>query len=127
MSTDEADVIVVGSGAAGMAAALTAAVAGARVTLLEKAALIGGTTAVSGGLLWVPNHHRMAELGLSDPPADAIRYIERNADGRGDRALIAHYVERAPGMLRYLEQHTGLRFDPVPKYPDYHPELPGGL
>jgi len=127
MTTDETDVIVVGSGAAGMAAALTAAVAGARVTLLEKAALLGGTTAVSGGLIWVPNHHRMAELGLSDPPADAIRYIERNADGRGEHALIACYVERAPAMLRYLEQHTDLRFDPVPKYPDYHPELPGGF
>ena len=84
----EFDLVVVGSGAAGLAAALTAAVEGARVVVLEKSTLVGGTTAVSGGLVWIPNHHRMPELGMEDSVPAAVDYIERNSDGRGDRALM---------------------------------------
>lgn len=127
MSTIETDVVVVGSGAGGQSAALTAAVRGLRVALLEKASLVGGTTAVSGGLVWIPNNHRMASLGLEDDREAALAYIERNADGRGDRALIELYLDRAPAMMQFLEASSKIRFDPVPGYPDYHPELPGGV
>ena len=62
----QTDIVVVGTGAAGLSAALAASVAGARVLVLEKAAVIGGTTAMSGGCIWVPGHHYMAAMGLSD-------------------------------------------------------------
>src|SRR5262249_12936896 len=116
------DVVVVGSGAAGMVAALAAHDAGASVTLVEKAALVGGTTAVSGGVVWVPcNHH-----GVEDSRAEALAYILRLADGRSDPALAGACLDAAPAMLRWLEERTPLAFTPLARYPDYHPELPGG-
>lgn len=122
----ETDVVVVGSGAAGLAAALTAAVEGQRVVLLEKARLFGGTTAVSGGLVWVPNNHHMPEVGIDDSNDEAVGYMRLQSDARGATHLVEHYVEHAPAMIRYLEQHAGFEFSPVPHYPDYHPELKGG-
>ena len=120
------DIAVVGSGAAGLTAAVTGAIEGAQVCVLEKAGLFGGTTAVSGGLTWVPNNHHMADVGIEDSPQEALGYIERNTLGRGDRALIAHYISEAPKLVHYLEDHGVLDFNAVPRYPDYHPEFEGG-
>jgi 3-oxosteroid 1-dehydrogenase len=71
----ETDVIAVGTGAAGLSAALAASVSGARVMVVEKAPVIGGTTAMSGGCIWVPGHHHMAEWGLRDTREAALEYI----------------------------------------------------
>jgi succinate dehydrogenase/fumarate reductase flavoprotein subunit len=68
----EADVVVIGTGAAGMVAALAAAEGGQRVALLEKSDRVGGTTAVSGGVVWVPGNHHMAEAGLADSREEAL-------------------------------------------------------
>src|SRR3954471_2935033 len=76
------DVVVVGSGAAGLAAALAAHSAGASVVVLEKAATIGGTTALSGGVVWMPGNAHMAEIGVTDNRADALAYLERVTLGR---------------------------------------------
>jgi succinate dehydrogenase/fumarate reductase flavoprotein subunit len=122
----ETDVLVVGSGAAGLVAALCAHDEGAKVTVVEKTALVGGTTAVSGGVVWVPNNHHMSEVGIADSREEAISYVTRLADGRSDDALIATFIDTAPVMLRYLEEHSPLKFAALAKYPDYHPEFPGG-
>ena len=122
----ESDVVVVGSGAAGMVAALAAADAGARVTLLEKSERVGGTTAVSGGVVWVPCNHHMEAAGIADSRAEALGYVQRLADGRSDETMIGAFLDAAPAMLRWVEEHTPLAFKPLAKYPDYPPELPGG-
>jgi 3-oxosteroid 1-dehydrogenase len=124
--TIHVDVAVVGSGAAGLSAALTAAAEGAKVVLLEKAALVGGTTAVSGGLVWIPNNHHMHDVGVEDTPEEALGYIERNADNRSTAAMMECYVREAPSMIDYLEKAGAFEFAAVPHYPDYHPEFEGG-
>jgi 3-oxosteroid 1-dehydrogenase len=122
----EADIVVVGTGAAGLVATLAASEAGASVELHEKTALVGGTTAISGGVVWVPNNHRMAEAGLADSRDDAVHYIERMAEGRGDRQLIERYVDECVSVIRFLEERAAMRFHALVDYPDYQPELPGG-
>ena len=73
--TRECDVAVIGSGAAGLSAALAASANGASVVILEKSTLLGGTTALSGGGTWIPCHHHMSEIGASNSPEEALRYI----------------------------------------------------
>jgi succinate dehydrogenase/fumarate reductase flavoprotein subunit len=122
----ETDVVVIGTGGAGLAAALAAHAGGASVAIIDKAPVVGGTTAVSGGVLWVPNNHHMAEVGIADSRAEALTYTRRLADGRSDPALIETFLDRAPEMLRFIEAHSSLRFTALARYPDYHPELEGG-
>src|SRR5690349_20663435 len=81
-ATDGFDVVVVGSGAMGRTAAITAADAGARVAVLEKADYLGGTSSVSGGMFWVTMNSRMAELGDTDDRDDALRYLRAVTAGR---------------------------------------------
>jgi 3-oxosteroid 1-dehydrogenase len=127
-STIDCDLAVVGSGAAGLTAALAAADRGARVVVLEKSALLGGTTAMSGGCVWVPCHHRMAEIGASDSAEEALDYI-RAVSPEGwhnlEEPLWAAFVDEAPRMLRFLEAKTPLRFQ-VNREPDPYAEAPGG-
>lgn len=122
----EVDFVVMGTGAGGLVAALAAHHAGASVLVLEKTAVIGGTTAVSGGVIWIPGNHRMAEEGCTDSRDDALTYIRRIADGKSSDALIETYVDRGPEMVRWVEEHSAIRFESLGTYPDYHPELPGG-
>jgi succinate dehydrogenase/fumarate reductase flavoprotein subunit len=126
MPTDQGavDVVVVGSGGAGLTAALAAAAAGTEVAVLEASARWGGTTAVSGGQVWVPNNHHMAEVGVADSVDDALSYCLDRAPGR-DRALIETFVRAAPAMVRFVEAHTPIRFTPM-HYPDSFAERPGG-
>lgn len=120
----QVDVLVIGSGGGALTAAIAAADRGAEVLVIEKGSRFGGTTATSGGVLWIPNSHRAAAVGQADSPEDAMRYIQSLA---GDVApeRIRAFVENAPRMLRYLEDHADLRYNAIP-YTDYHAELPGG-
>lgn len=120
----EVDVVVLGTGGAGLAAALTAATEGASVAVYEKATTVGGTTAVSGGITWIPAHDRLtgAELTVQD----ALKYLEAQSLGAMDRELVETFVRTGPAMLDYLEQHSDLRFEIAEGFPDYKPELPGG-
>jgi succinate dehydrogenase/fumarate reductase flavoprotein subunit len=123
----EADVVVLGSGAAGLTAALTAAEEGATVEMFEKAELIGGTTAWSGGHVWIPCNQHMGEVGASDSREDALAYIMSLSHGMIDERLAEAYVDAAPAMVRYLEERTPpVEFYAVAGIPDYHPEFPGG-
>jgi len=125
MSWDhEVDVIVLGSGGAGLTAALAAAAAGASVEVFEKAPTIGGTTAVSGGVVWIPAHNRSPDGELT--PADALQYLRAQSLGSMDDALVETFVRTGPAMLDFVEAHSGLRFEIATGFPDYQPELPGG-
>ena len=119
-----ADVVVIGSGAAGLTAAIMAHDEGARVVLLERSDEIGGTSAVSGGALWVPCNHRMGEVDESDRFEDAFGYCRALVMGRADDAVVEAFVRTAPEMAHYLEARTPLRLTPL-RTPDYHPEVPG--
>jgi succinate dehydrogenase/fumarate reductase flavoprotein subunit len=121
-----ADVIVLGSGAGGLTAALTARRAGAAVALYEKADRVGGTSAWSGGMIWIPNNHHMRELGVPDSEEEAVRYLLSMSHGLMDEALVRAFVAAGPEMVRWLEASTPVRFQPVGAFPDYHPEHPGG-
>ena len=120
----EVDVAVVGSGGAGLTAAILAHDNGARVAVLERSDKIGGTTAVSGGGIWVPLNHHMAEAGVQDSREEALDYCKRLAAGRSSDELLETFVDTAPEMLRYLEEHTPVRYSAC-AMPDYRPETPG--
>ena len=123
----EVDVAVLGTGAAGLVAAIAAADAGAEVALFERSSLIGGTSATSGGIAWVPNNPHQARHGVVDSQEKALEYLASLSLGVMDMALAAAFVERGSEMIAYLEAHTPLRFHLAAGYPDYHPEHPGGL
>ncbi|AKK30749.1 FAD-dependent oxidoreductase [Mycobacterium sp. EPa45] len=120
----EADVVVLGTGAAGLTAALTAAANGASVAVFEKAPTVGGTTAVSGGIVWIPAHNRAAGGELT--VGDALKYLEAQSLGVMDRELVETFVRTGPEMLDYVEARSALQFEVAEGFPDYKPELPGG-
>ena len=121
------DVIVLGTGAAGLAAAIAAHDGGAEVLVLEKAALIGGTTGVSGGMPWIPCNRHMAEVGIGDSREEALAYIGRLTLGREpDPALVERYVDTAAEAIEYLEAHTPLRMSAPPSFSDYFADQVGG-
>ena len=122
----DVDVVVLGTGAGGLVAALAAHESGASVRVLEKSKFIGGTTALSGGVIWFPCTHREREAGIDDDPEQAIHYIETIADGRSERALIETYVRKGPEMVKWVEDTAAIEFACLTTYPDYHPELDGG-
>ena len=116
-----ADVVVVGSGGAAMTAATLAHDGGAEVLLVEKADRFGGTTGISGGVMWIPQNHHMAAAGVEDSREDAITYIRHLAKGQPyDVELIEAWVDAAPDALRYLEEHTPVEMQTVPNFPDYY-------
>jgi 3-oxosteroid 1-dehydrogenase len=120
----ETDVVVLGSGAAGLTAALTASAHGASVEIYEKAATVGGTTAVSGGIVWIPAHRRIRDEELT--VADAMSYLRAQSLGSMDEDLVETFVRTGPVMLDFVETHSDIEFEIAAGFPDYKPELPGG-
>jgi 3-oxosteroid 1-dehydrogenase len=125
--TREFDVVVVGTGAAGMTAALTAAHHGLRTVLVEKAATFGGSTARSGGGVWAPNNEVLRAAGVPDTPEQALTYLAHIVGEVVDEDRRRAFVDNAPAVISFLLANTPLRFGWVPDYPDYYPEAPGGL
>jgi 3-oxosteroid 1-dehydrogenase len=120
------DVVIVGSGAGAMTAALRAHDHGLSVLVLEKAEVYGGTTAVSGGGIWIPCNDQIAGLGGSDSYEEAITYLQDVVGEDFDRARIDAYLDNAPKMVRYLADKARTHFRAVPRYPDYYPDREGG-
>src|SRR5215207_5029154 len=122
----EVDVVVIGTGGAGLTAALAAHAGKAKVAILEKSDKVGGTTAVSGGVVWIPNNRHMAKVGISDSFDEALAYTTRLADGRSDLDLLRRFLEVGPEMVDFVEASSPVAFQALGRYPDYHPEFPGG-
>lgn len=121
----ECDVLVVGSGCAGMSAAITAASKGLKVIVAEKADFYGGTTSRSGGWLWVPNTHLAKALGHQERPDQALEYIRDQAGAAFDEKRTRSFLENGPKAIEFFMSKTALQFDMPLTFPDYHAEAPG--
>lgn len=122
---DGYDLIVVGSGAAGMAAALTARVGGLNVAIFEKDRFFGGSTAVSGGAIWVPNNPLMRAAGMEDDAEAAFEYLSGEIGNLIDRDLVHAFIDAGPEMVAFFQDNTELKFEYRAFSPDYHPDRPG--
>jgi 3-oxosteroid 1-dehydrogenase len=127
MTDREYDVVVVGSGAAGMTAALAAAHHGLRAVLIEKAAHYGGSTARSGGGVWIPGNKALQASGRPDDREEARRYLHSIIGDVVPKEKIDTYIDRGAEAFDFVLDHSPLRMTWVPGYSDYHPEAPGGL
>ncbi|MGI9622336.1 MAG: FAD-dependent oxidoreductase [Acidimicrobiales bacterium] len=121
------DVVVLGTGAAGLVAAIAAADEGASVGVYERSDVIGGTTAMSGGVIWMPNNHHQEASGVEDSRERALAYLDALSLGHIDSDIAATFVDNGPATIEYLEHNTPCQFRLIEGYPDYHPEHPGGL
>lgn len=116
------DVLVVGAGAGGLVAANRAHDLGLRVLLVEKSDRFGGTSAVSGGAIWVPNN---PDNAARDSKEEALTYLKACTKGEVAEDRLMAYIDNAPDVVRYMAEKVGQRFISVPEYPDYYPALPG--
>lgn len=123
----QCDVLIIGSGAAGMTAAIVAGLSGLRTIILEKEAEYGGTTAQSGGFIWIPCNHQARGLGIMDSPELASQYIASEAGRHFDLERVNAFLSHGREMVEFLEQKSSVRFEVFAHRPDYHPGLPGGL
>ncbi|MBL28024.1 MAG: 3-oxosteroid 1-dehydrogenase [Rhodospirillaceae bacterium] len=126
-STYECDVLVVGSGAGGLASAVTAAHRGLKVLVVEKEPVFGGTTARSGGWMWIPCNGPAKRAGVEDSAENARRYLQHETGNQFDSARVDAFLEAGPKAVEFFETRTALRFDLGPTFADYHPDAPGGM
>lgn len=119
------DLLVVGSGAAGLAAAVTAAHHGLKVVLVEKDAVFGGATAWSGGWLWVPGNPLARRAGIHEDPQQPRTYLRHALGPRYDAERVDAFLDHAGAMVAFFEQHTALQFVDGNAIPDMHQQLPG--
>lgn len=123
----EYDLLVAGSGASGLTAAIVAAKHGLKVIVVEKEAVFGGTTALSGGYLWVPNNHLDAVEGIKDSMDAARAYMRHEAGNHYDAERVEAFLEAGPKMVSFMQDKTAVRFEASPLFSDYHPDAPGGM
>ena len=121
------DVVVLGTGAAGLVAALAAADAGASVLLVEKADRVGGTTALSSGVAWIPATSVAAAEGVTDSREAGLAYLESLSHGMIRPEMAKAFVDSGDEFVEWLRTRTPLTLRLVPGFPDYHPEHPGGM
>jgi succinate dehydrogenase/fumarate reductase flavoprotein subunit len=127
LAAEEFDVVVLGSGAAGLTAAITASQGGASVAVIEKADQVGGTSSWSGGHVWIPCNPHMPSVDAVDSPEQALTYIMSLSRDMIYEDLARAYIAAGPEMVRFLDENAGTEFYAVRGFPDYHPEFPGGL
>ena len=121
------DVIIVGSGAGAMTSAIFAADQGNSVLIVEKSDKYGGTSAISGGGIWIPNNDEFKAIGGKDTFEKALTYIKAASKGTVEESRIRAYLDNAPKMLRELQANSHVKYAVAEKYPDYYQELEGSL
>lgn len=124
MKTIETDLLVVGSGAGALVAAVTAAHHGAKVIVLEKSDRYGGTSAMSGGGVWIPNSSNARKLGKEDSFEEAYRYMKAVIGDEVSDERIKAFIKTAPEMMDFMQANSHLDYEAFP-YPDYYSEVPG--
>src|ERR1700760_2603478 len=124
--TYECDVLRAGSGCCGMSAAITAASRGLNVLIVEKEPRFGGTTARSGGWLWIPGTSLAKGWGINETPEQARTYLRHEAGNSFDAARVDAFLSNGPEAVDFFTSSTALRFDMPLTFPDYHAEAPGG-
>lgn len=122
----EYDFVAIGSGCAGMTAALVAKLNGLSSLVIEKAEHYGGSTALSGGGVWIPANYLMDEAGIADSIDNGMTYMEHTIGDRTPRSKQEAYLNNANKMLQYMAKNSHVKFEMVPGYADYYPEKPGG-
>ncbi len=122
---EKTDLIILGCGASGMVAALSAHEAGASVTLVERFDKVGGTAAISGGVIWVPNNPRQQAAGMSDSRDEALAYFKSLDHGDLVDETLEAFVDKGPEALSFLEDAGALAVSLLDGYPDYYMDRPG--
>lgn len=122
----ECDVLVIGAGAGGLSTAITARKHGLDVIVVEKEPCFGGTTAFSGGVLWLPGNRHAREAGIEDSREAARTYLMRETGAFFDAEAVDAFLDAAPEMEAFFERETEVKFVPT-LYPDYHPTVEGGV
>ncbi|WP_262402050.1 FAD-dependent oxidoreductase [Actinomadura sp. CNU-125] len=122
----EYDLVIVGSGGGGMAAALTAHEEGLSVLVVEKGKKFGGSTALSGGGIWIPNNPTLRARGHDDSRESIRRYLDLLTEGRVPAARLDAYVDNGPAAMELISKSKWMQFFWTKGYADYHPELEGG-
>ena len=120
------DVLVIGTGASGMATAIAAASKGLEVLVVEKEPVYGGTTARSGGWLWIPGTRLATEQGIKEPSGAAKTYLRHETTTHFDEKRVDAFLENGPKAIDFFTQNTCVQFDMPAVFPDYHAEAPGG-
>jgi succinate dehydrogenase/fumarate reductase flavoprotein subunit len=120
------DVLVIGSGAAGLVAAITAKSRGLDVIVVEKEPVFGGTTALSGGVLWIPGNNISQAFGQRDSREAAEQFMQHETGAFYGAAAVKAFLDNGPAMVDFFHHKTAMQFVPT-LYPDYHPDSPGGV
>ncbi len=120
------DLLVVGSGAGGLSTAIVARKAGLDVVVVEKEPVFGGTTAFSGGVLWIPGNPHAKAQGIKDTREAARTFLKNETGNFFDEAAVDTFLDHAPAMVEWFERETSVKFVPT-LYPDYHPDVDGGV
>ena len=121
----EVDLLIVGSGAAGFSAALTASHAGLDVLMVEKESQFGGSTAYSAGVIWIPGNRHGRALGIADSKEQALTYLQHEAGNRLNLELANAFLDNCNPAVEFIEHNTYVRYEAVPIWADYHPTKPG--
>ena len=121
------DVLVIGSGAGGLSAAVSSAHRGLKTLVVEKEPVFGGTTARSGGWMWIPNNAPAQRAGVEDSVEKATEYLKHEAGEHYDANRVQTFLEAGPKAVKFFEEETELKFDLGPTFADYHPAAPGGM
>ena len=121
----EVDYLVVGSGAGALTSAIRAHDLGLKTLIVEKSSYYGGTSAMSGGSIWIPNNHLMPAVGVPDSDEEALTYLKALTEGEVEESRLQAYISKGREMLAYLEMRDDLHCEALPAYCDYYPNVQG--